>query len=320
MKMIIMIILIIAIFIVVVAFFVNALYKRTNAYRNQFVDVRKFSAKDGVSDNLEIVNIGSNHSKYGFDYTGLDVKGENWGVGPDTFEYDYLVLRKNVSHLASGATVVISVCLLSFFLYRKKERSFYIKYYSFLEPEDIVGYSNKEKIIDYSFPIIFHPLRLRSLIKDIKKDYCFLLKENQCKTEDELKKDADFWINCWNREFDIQLPSPTLTANNRNDIIQNVRILKDMIDYCLSRGLKPVIAILPVTDYLYSRFTPEFIEKYILGYIADANKAGVPVMNYLADKRFTNPSFYINSFFFNAIGRKKFTKQFIEDLRDQSIL
>ena len=89
-----------------------------------------------------------------------------------------------------------------------------------------------------------------------------------------------------------------------------------MIDYCYSKGFKPVVAILPVTQYLHSRFTEDFIDKYILGYINDANKAGAPVLNYLSDERFTDSDLYINSFFFNAKGRKAFTKH----LKDQAIL
>lgn len=315
-----MIVLIIVLLLIAFAFLLNALYKRTNVYRNQFIDVRKFTVKGGIGDNLDIVNLGSNHPKFGFDYSGLDVKGENWAVGPETLEYDFAVLRKNAFHLDPGVVVVLPICLLKFFLYRQKSRAIHLKYYSFLNSQDIVDYSKKERICNYMFPLLFHPGAIRSLIRDIKKDNRLLLDKNLCDTEEKLNNDADYWIDCWNREFDIQLPSPTLKPNNRNDIIQNIRILNEMIDYCLSRGLKPVIAILPVTNYLYSRFTPEFIDKYILGYIADANKAGVPVMNYLTDERFTDPSLYINSFFFNTTGRKKFTKQFVEDLRAQSIL
>lgn len=316
----IMIILIIILFLITCAFLLNALYKRTNAYQNQFIDVCKFYKKGGIGNNLEIINLGSNHPKFGFDYSDLDVKGENWAVGPETFEYDFAVLRKNVSHLASGAVVVIPVCLLKFFLYRQKNRARHIKYYSFLDAQDIVGYSILEKWIHYSFPLFFHPMRLRSLLRDTKKDNRLSLDTNLCKTEAELKKDADKWINSWNKEFGIKLPSPTLSPNNEKDISNNIQILKEMIEYCLSKGLKPVIAILPVTDYLYSRFTSEFVEKHILAYIAEANEAKVSIVNYLRDERFTDSSLYINSFFFNTKGRKKFTKQFIEDLRAQSIL
>lgn len=315
-----MIILIIILFLIVCAFLLNALYKRTNAYQNQFVDVRKFSARGGVGNNLEIVNLGSNHPKFGFDYSGLDVRGENWGIGPETFEYDFAVLRNNVSHLASGAVVVIPVCLLNFFLYRQKNRAIHVKYYSFLDAQDIVGYNKLEKWSNYSFPLLYHPRRLLSLLRDTKKDNRLSLDSNLCKTETELNKDADYWIDCWNKEFDIELPNPTLLPEHRNNILQNIRILNEMITFCKERGFKPVVAILPVTDNLYSRFNQDFIDKYILGFIADANKEDVPVLNYLHDTRFTSPDLYINSFFFNTKGRKMFTKQFIEDLRAQSIL
>lgn len=315
-----MTVLIIVLLIIALAFGANVLYKRTNSYRNQFIDVRKFSVQGGVGDNLEIVNLGSNHPKFGFDYTGIGVRGENWAIGPETFEYDFAVLRKNASHLASGAVVVLPVCLLNFFLYRQKNRGTHVKYYSFLKSEDIVGYSRFEKFSRYRFPLFFHPRSVLALIRDVKKDNRLLLEENPLKTEEELNKDADFWINCWNKEFGIELPNPTLLPQHRNDILQNIRILSEMINYCKERGLKPVVAILPVTENLYSRFNQEFIEKYILGYIADANKENVPVVNYLHDARFTSPELYINSFFFNAVGRKKFTKQFIDDLRAQNIL
>ena len=315
-----MIILIIILSLIAFAFLLNALYKRTNAYQNQFIDVRKFSIKGGVGDNLEIVNLGSNHPKFGFDYTDLDVKGENWAVGPQTLEYDFAIMRDNVSHLAPKAVIVIPICLLKMFLYRQEGRTVHTKYYSFLESKDIVGYSQLDKWSNYSFPLLFHPMQLRRLLKDTKKDNRLSLDVNLCKTEADLNKDADRWIDIWNKEFDIKLPTPTLSAENKSDIQKNIQTLKEMIKFCLAKGLRPVIAILPVTNYLYSRFTPEFIENHILAYIAEANEVKVPVKNYLTDERFTDPSLYINSFFFNTKGRKKFTKQFIEDLRAQSIL
>ena len=315
-----MIILIIVLPLMVLAFLLNAIYKSTNACQNQFIDVHKFSIKGGVEDNLEIVNLGSNHPKFGFDYTGLDVKGENWAVGPQTLEYDFSILRKNVNYLAQGAIVVIPICLLKLFLYRQEGRAIHTKYYCFLDPDDIVGFSKLDKWRNYSFPLLFHPRRLSNLIRDVKKDERMSLDVNLCKNEDELNKDAVHWIDCWNKEFGIKLPSPSLSQENKNDISKNIQILKDMIGFCLSRDLKPVIAILPVTDNLFSRITPEFVEQHILAYIAEANEAKVPVVNYLTDNRFTDPSLYINSFFFNAKGRKKFTKQFIEDLRNQAIL
>lgn len=304
----------------VCAFGLNNLYKRTNHFNNQFVDVRKYWREDGIPDNLQIVNVGSNHPKFGFDYIDTGIRGVNLAIGPQTFEYDFAILRRNISHLANKAVVVFPICLQSFFLYRQKNRAIHSKYYTFLDPRDIVGYSRKEKLYEIDFPLIRHPKRLRYLLMDVKKDDRIEWTENPMKTEAELEKDADFWIRCWDREFDIHIPSLDISDKNKEDIQQNICIMKEMIDYCKLHDLKPVIAILPVTRYLSSHFADDYLQTHVLRYINESAKAGTPVMNYLKDDRFTDPSLYINSFFFNKIGRKAFTKVFVEDLKKQGLL
>lgn len=291
----------------------NFLYKRTNHYNNQFVDVRKFWKNAKRESGLQIVNLGSNHPKFGLDYAGTGVKGENWAVGPQTFEYDFAILRQNVQYLAPGATVIIPVCLLKFFLYRQKNRATHAKYYSFLAKEDIVGYSAWEKFCNITFPVI-DPRRWRYILKDVKKDNRLKLTSNPMSDKEQLEKDANMWINIWNKEFDITLPDPTLSEENQSEIQNNIRVLRDMLEYCVSKGFKPVLAIFPVTDYLLSKFTDLFIENHIIKYLFEANTANAPLLNHLKDERFTESSLYINSFFMNKTGRNLLTQQVLKDL------
>lgn len=310
----------ILLFCILVAFGLNSLYKRTNHYNNQFVDVRKYWTNDGVLDGLQIVNVGSNHPKFGFDYSDTDIRGANLAIGPQTFEYDFAVLRRNVHHLAPKAVVVFPICLQNFFLYRQENRDVHVKYYTFLDSEDIVGYSKKERMSELDYPLLFHPKRLRYLIKDARKDNRLDWTENPMKTDAELNKDADFWISCWDREFNIHIPSLEISEKNQEDISQNIRLMKEMIAYCHEHSLQPVIAILPVTEYLSSRFSEEYLEKRVFNYIYESAKACAPVLNYLKDERFTSPELYINSFFFNKKGRKAFTKVMVEDLKQKGLL
>lgn len=97
------------------AFALNALYKRTNDYRNIFADTEKFRNDDNIPNGLQLVNLGSNHPKFGFNYDGLNVKAMNWAVGPQSLEYDFAILRKECHHLADKATVLIPICVLKFF-------------------------------------------------------------------------------------------------------------------------------------------------------------------------------------------------------------
>lgn len=299
------------------ALVLNALYKRTNHFQSQFVDVRKFWKTSARQDNLQVVNLGSNHPKFGFDYSETGIRGENWAVGPQTFEYDFAILRQNARYLTPGATVVIPVCLLNFFLYRQKSRAIHAKYYSFLPKEDIVDYSWIEKLMVYDLPLLFHPKRVRFIFRDVKPDNLLGLSSNPMTTDEELKNDGLRWINCWNDEFDIKLPDPVLTNINKQDISHNIRILKQMLEYCKSNNYRPVIAILPVTTYLSSLFTDEFIKTHILKYIDEANVINAPAFNYLKDERFTDSSLYINTFFMNKKGRNLFTNVFVNEcLRD----
>ena len=298
----------------------NVLYKRTNHYCNQFVDVRKYWHDNDIPDSLEIVNLGSNHPKFAFDYEGIGVRGMNLAVGPQTFEYDFSILKKMTPHLSPNAVVVIPICLLSFFLYRQKNRNLHIKYYTFLPSSDIVDYSWWEKVKNIKFPLLFHPLFLRFIIRDCNSDNRLDIDTNPLKTDNELNRDAKFWLNCWNQEFGINIPSVRISDNNRQCIAQNIAILKEMLIYCQENGFNPVVVILPVTSNLYSLFSEKFIEMQLLHHINDANVVDAPVLNYLTDERFVDPCLYINSFFFNRIGRSKFTKEFIHYLRSIKLL
>lgn len=299
---------------VVVAFILNALYKRTNHFNNQFVDVRKYWDMNKFPRDLQIVNLGSNHPKFGLDYSGTGLRGENCAVGPQTFEYDFAVLRKISPYLAANAVILIPICLQNFFLYRQKSRAVHAKYYTFLPKEDIVDYSRKERLSFLEYPLIFHPRLLRFLIRDVAKDTRLELTENPMKDDIRLNQDADSWIDGWNREFNITLPAPVLSNDNKSDIRNNIQLLRKTLVYCQEHDFRPIITILPVTEYLSSRYTEDFLNKHILRYIDDANVVGAPVLNYLKDSRFTSPDLYINSFFMNKKGRMLFTKEIIHSI------
>lgn len=290
----------------------NILYKRTNHYKEGLSDVYKF--KDYIPNNVRIAIIGSNHPKFAFDFKDIGIKGVNWAIGPEAFEYDFIILKKYVSHLAPGAVVVISVCLLSFFLYRFDNRRTYLKYYHFLDKNEFPHYSLRGKIESF-FPLLFSPDLIRYIIKDVKISNSYTVEYNPKGTDEELNNDANYWINGWEKQFGISFNKVVLTDKNKSDIAKNVSILMDIVNYCINKGLKPVIAILPITDNLISKFDDSFINIYILDLIKKANNNSATVLNYLQDERYRSSSLYFNSFFFNKVGRHIFTKGFIEDIK-----
>lgn len=294
----------------------NAQYKRTNTFQNHFIDITKFqSLKD--EDHFDIVNLGSNHPKFAFDYSDTGVKGMNWAVGPQTFMYDFAILKKYKKHLNPGAKVIIPVCPLKFFLL-ESQRNNLLKYYRIFSKYEMPNYDIKQKVSEYMLPIFRHPARVKCIIRDVRADNRLLLTENPLNKE-QIAKDATSWIEgCWNPEFNIDVENMSpLSKANQKSIEGNIRILSEIIQYCIDNGLQPVLTILPVTKELSAKFSEEFIQQHILKYIKESNKQGAPVLYYLKDERFANPDFYINSFFMNAVGRKYFTRIFVNELNKE---
>ena len=240
--------------LIVILIGVNVLYKHTNHYKEGLYDVLKF--KKSTPQNIEIAVIGSNHPKYAFDFQETGIRGANWAIGPETFEYDYIILKKNVPNLAVGATVVIPVCLFSFFLYRFDNKKTYLKYYHFLNKEEFPHYTFIGKV-ESVLPLLFNPKLLRYIFIDTQPSNSLIVGYNPKGSEEELNKDANYWIQGWERQFGVSLKSVNLSDNNRNDITRNIALLNDMIDYCINNGFKPVITILPITKNLRAKFTDE---------------------------------------------------------------
>ena len=291
--------------------FVNKLFKNTNFYKNKFIDTHKF--KD-IPRNLDIVNLGSNQPKFAFDYSKSNILGMNWGVGPQSFEYDFRILKFFHKYLKPNSKVIISICPFSFLFLEDKNKIAHHKYYNFLDSNFIDNYSNITKKLYIDYPIITAKKQIFRIIKDTKPDTRLELEENPM-SKDEIKKDAQSWMNGWKKQFGINhLENIVLSEENKINIEKNIHILKNMIDFCIEKNIQPVLTIIPVTKELSKHFPDKFVQEQIIDYINKANDKNVRFLNYWKDERFEDESYYINSFFMNKIGRLKFTEQVLKDL------
>lgn len=299
----------IALFIFV--WLINKLFKNTNYYKNKFIDTHKF--KD-IPRNLDIVNLGSNQPKFAFDYSQSNILGMNWGVGPQTLEYDFRILKNFYNYLKPNAKVLIAISPFEFFLLNYKDDASNHKYYNFLNSNLIDNYSNITKKLYIDYPIITAKKQILRILKDTKPDNRLELEKNPM-SKDEIKKDAQNWMNSWKKQFEVNdLENIVLSEENKISIEKNIHILKNMIDFCIEKNLEPVLIIIPVTKELSKHFPNKFVQEQIIDYINKANEKKVRFLNYWKDERFEDETFYFNSFFMNKIGRLKFTEQVLKDL------
>lgn len=301
----------------------NTLYKRTNHWKNRYGFEKNFISnlgyRDNLSRNLEVVNLGSNPAKYGLFYE--NVRGQNWATGSQGLEMDFEILKYFHSYLKEGGIVLIPIMpftAISQYIKTKKgywDDSYYIKFAKILDPSQTKQFPNGPKLLrKVKYPLIFDPLLIRYLFADVPTDTSLEISE-QTMSAVELEHDADKWIDGWKKEFDAATLKDFIIDSKYSLYKEEaVAILRQMIEYCKERNLKPVLLTIPMSKYLAKKFSADFGQKMIYDFVSELNLDGLMLMDYMFDSRFDDPSLYNGSFFLNLKGRKLFSTQVMKDL------
>ena len=304
----------------------NVLYKRTNHWKNQFRFEKNFISnhgyRDNLSRNLDIVNLGSNPAKYGLFYE--NVRGQNWATGSQGLEMDLEILKYFHSYIKEGGIVLIPIMpftAISQYIKTKKEYwndSYYIKFAKILDVSQVRQLPNGSKLLrKIKYPLIFDPLLIRYLFADVPTDNSLEISE-QTMSSVELEHDADRHIDGWKKEFDAATVKDFIIDSKYSPYRdESVAILRQIVEYCKERNLKPVLLTIPMSKYLAKRFDIDFRKKMVYDFVCELNIDGLMFLDYMFDVRFDDSSLYNGSFFLNLKGRKLFSTQLMKDLRLQ---
>ena len=74
----------------------------------------------------------------------------------------------------------------------------------------------------------------------------------------QLDEDTKRWIDDWKRQFGIVDFDAPLTTQNQEGRKFRINLMRELVDFCLERGYKPVYVIPPVTSHLSHYYTPQF--------------------------------------------------------------
>jgi hypothetical protein len=258
--------------------------------------------------------------KYAIDFQENGVNGYNLGYAPQFFYYTDLTLREYSKCFNSGCVVVITCADLVFV---EPGKGIYFS------PQMMKMFSRKRLgdefswltyLKDVKYPLLFHPGLFKRVLKRILKkcsmenddyivDYNPL---NDAEMEKSAQQICDIWCKSFNMKDTL---SDDMPEGIDDKFEQSRNLLTSMIQYCLDNGFRPVLAIIPVSRELNSHLSNLYIERVLYNNLIEANKQGVPVLDYLRDERFQNHELYLNSFKLNLKGRRLFTKTLVEDLK-----
>ena len=299
--------------------------KKTQWYRNMLVDPDHEIYPDNTwyrthdERNFDIVNLGSSGGKWAFDYSDLDLKAMNWAQQPQTLLEDYNLLRHYHSILRKGGYVIITIMP---FTGLDKETGLLdaFKYVNLdCQGEPIQPHMYNEACRYAKYPILFKKKAIKALIryllgKESNADkYAYTKVVHNPMSYRQLDEDAKRWIDGWKRQFGIDDFDAPLTTQNQVGRKFRINLMRELIDFCLERGYKPVYVIPPVTSHLSCYYSQQFESTYVYGFLKEVNRE-IPLLDYSKDERFKDDDLFFNSFFLHSKGRKMFTLRVIQEL------
>lgn len=296
----------------------NIVYKNTNRYKNDLFSIETIRGIQEGNDSYDIISIGSSQARYAYDFSNSGLKGANLGATPQTLQLDSFILSNIINKVKPNGIIIISVCLLEFFLNHFKNNLDYDKYIKVLNKTQFrhIGVRNYQKAyLKNLFPLLWCPRGLKFILRDVQPKNIMHVRVNSYDSMDKVNTDADHWISLWNKEFKINIPDLNISTANKNNIEKNIIIIQKMVDVCKTSSLIPVFVIPPVTDALLSKFNEEFLNEYLISILKKKVKGDTPVFNYLGNEEMKDYALYMDSFFLNKRGREKFTKILISDLK-----
>lgn len=291
----------------------NKAVKHTWWFRSSIPDLNNYPTNEWYREheerNYDVVNIGSSSAKRAFDYSGLRIKAFNWAEQPQSLSYGFKILKTYFSILKKGGTVIIPLCPFSGLdTGRVWHNGVNDRYFYLLDHVLIENYSGVA--LRRNYPLIADPIRsMKELVKNILKKRPYEKKDSGVFVDD-----SDRWIKGWLSEFGITDLEGSFSPENEKGREKRIKLLSDIIGFCIERDLKPVIVIPPMHPTLSSKFSETFRENYIYSFIRAANKKGIPFLSYIDDTRFKEDRLYRNSFFLNEVGAKKFTNIVLKDI------
>lgn len=311
--------LIILILLALAFLFCNAMLKRTNWYRNNFIytnEILLSKCMQSPDEKLDVINLGSNPARFAFFYE--KVKGLNFATGSQGLNWDLAILRKYKQCLKPGSFVIIPIVLfssISAYLNKKPmSLSAYSRFRKVLSEDELKQRRNDWKAKLYvKYPLLFIPKAVSFLVSDIQPDNRLSIVD-QTMQRSELLIDAKKWMKCWADEFDIEDLEAPLEGKLMEGRRKTITLMKALIKYAKEQGFIPVIVSPPLSKELSKQFTPKMKKIYVDSFIEELHEDEVMYLDYIYDERFTDDSLFFNSLFMNIKGRKLFTADVLNKL------
>lgn len=290
----------------------NRRYEETNHWKKEN-NVWKFNF---VPNGIQLANFGSSHGELGFKYDKFpQYTAFNFGLGSQRYFWDYGLLRQYADRFAPGAVVLLPVSYFGI-TGRGNYDDMRPRYYRFLRREYFDRWDTMEAVRYAKLPVLSAGTNILRCIKDIPPEHIDVFAIRTSHLEGEALRRY-----CLNKHQ--QWTSPQYEGGEEG-YRQNLLELCQLVEFCLERGLRPVLITTPICTVLndiYAEdgdFFPTFYR-----FIADMQSQfpGLSHFDYSHDPEFSpKVELFADGDHLNASGAELFTARVVADLQEAGLL
>ncbi len=249
---------------------------------------------------VDIINLGASHSMYGYYFKPTGLSHLDLALPAQTIQYDYKLLKEYGKYLKPDGVVLVSISQLTFANFETKNVG---NYYEILDRTEIESF----RLMDY-YRYMYMPGANResfnSALSSKLKDFEW----------DSHQSWANNGKNYAGRKYEY-VEEQYREATEKNLVEENVKQLKEILDYCEEQGYQAILTMEPVHKTYGERFDEETMDRLVFQYLQTL-EIDVPFLNYMNDARFTdNQDYFHDSDHLNSKGRKKYSWIVYEDLK-----
>ncbi|TCI53034.1 hypothetical protein EVJ24_10945 [Exiguobacterium sp. SH1S21] len=249
---------------------------------------------------LDIINLGTSHAMFGYAFKPLGLSHLDLALPSQTIEYDLKMLKQHDEHLRPGGVVIVSLSQITF---SNAEISRKENYYHVLDREDIEPVSTFDYYTYTSIPALNSGSVYTALSREIR-DFRW----------ESHKPWVNNGQNYSERKYEM-VEAQYKQAVEHHDIEQNMERLKDIVEYCQTKGYRVVLAMEPIHESYLAYFNETAMDRLVNQHL-EALDLDVPFLDYMEDERFIdNRAYFHNPDHLNGKGRTLLSSLVYEDLK-----
>lgn len=241
----------IGLFAVVALIFFGALEWGAESIPNSYTYKRDYMEQHGSQ--IRTLILGSSNA-----YDGLNPNviphAFNLANSSQTIEDDYRLLSRYIDAMDSLNTVVLGLGYHSLALTTHANRRMYYTIYMDIYP--------RWPLSEYSLEVFNLELLLKKIVKyTVSQDImrCDSLGQRVGHTREAVERGTEFW----NRDVEGMVDNDKMYVNGQwGTIDANYRMICQMVDMCNTRGVTPVIVVLPVMEEYKEKLPREQVKLY----------------------------------------------------------